>query len=111
MPSSGPRGVEEPAVAWTPGISSESGRTGGGASAPPPRSGEARPKEQVAAEAQAARSELHRDAAQPAVRTGPSPQGRSAALQAFFVANTGRGLMPAGETSGVLSPSLKTEES
>jgi type IV secretion system protein TrbL len=36
--------------------------------------------------------------------------GRSQALQAFFIANTGRGLLPAGETSGVLSPNLKTEE-
>lgn len=39
------------------------------------------------------------------------PSGRSAALQAFFVANTGRGLMPAGETSGALSPRIRPEES
>ncbi|KAK0351460.1 hypothetical protein LTR94_024884, partial [Friedmanniomyces endolithicus] len=39
-----------------------------------------------------------------------NPNGRSGALQAFFLANTGRGLMPSGETSGTLSPGLKTEE-
>ena len=33
-----------------------------------------------------------------------------AALQAFFIANAGRGLLPSSETSGVLSPNLKTEE-
>jgi type IV secretion system protein TrbL len=35
---------------------------------------------------------------------------RPAALQAFFVANAGRGLLPSGESSGVVSPSLKSEE-
>ncbi|MBX9614062.1 MAG: P-type conjugative transfer protein TrbL [Caulobacteraceae bacterium] len=39
-----------------------------------------------------------------------SPSGRSAALQAFVLANSGRGLMPAGETSGSLSPSIRPEE-
>ncbi len=43
--------------------------------------------------------------------TARSPSGRSAALQAFFVANSGRGLMPAGETSGALSPRIRPEES
>jgi type IV secretion system protein TrbL len=37
-------------------------------------------------------------------------QRRSAALQVFFVANTGRGLLPGAETSGSLSPQLKDEE-
>jgi type IV secretion system protein TrbL len=41
----------------------------------------------------------------------PGAPGRSAALQAFFVANAGRGLLPSGEASGVLSPNLKNEES
>nr|WP_278449226.1 P-type conjugative transfer protein TrbL [Brevundimonas diminuta] len=36
--------------------------------------------------------------------------GRSRALQAFFVANAGRGLAPSSETSGVLTPNLRTEE-
>ena len=28
----------------------------------------------------------------------------------LFIANAGRGLLPSSETSGVLSPNLKTEE-
>lgn len=36
--------------------------------------------------------------------------GRSAALQAFFIANSGRALMPAGENSGVLKPSIRSED-
>jgi type IV secretion system protein TrbL len=60
-----------------------------------------------AADAGAARSPFH-----PAPGLGPTgSSGRSAALQAFFVANAGRGLLPSGEASGVLSPNLKTEES
>ena len=35
---------------------------------------------------------------------------RSAALQAFLLANTGRSLLPGHEASGTLSPQLKTEE-
>ncbi len=35
---------------------------------------------------------------------------RNAALQAFFTANAGRSLLPAGETSGTLAPNLKSEE-
>jgi len=66
--------------------------------------------EVIAREAEAARRDFHRAAGSGDVTAGARPQGRSAALQAFFVANAGRGLMPSGETSGVLSPSLKTEE-
>lgn len=65
-----------------------------------------------AAEAAAARNDFHRavgGSGDPR-RPGSSASGRSRALQAFFVANAGRGLMPSGETSGVLSPNLKTEE-
>jgi type IV secretion system protein TrbL len=36
--------------------------------------------------------------------------GRSAALQAFFLANSGRSLMPAGESSGTLKPTVKPED-
>ena len=72
-------------------------------------SGPARKPETIAREAEAARKEFHRAAGGDAPARG-RPHGRSAALQAFFVANAGRGLMPSGETSGVLSPSLKTEE-
>ncbi|MDQ1193893.1 type IV secretion system protein TrbL [Brevundimonas vesicularis] len=42
--------------------------------------------------------------------TGRGAAGRSAALQAFFVANAGRGLMPAGETSGALKPTVRPED-
>jgi type IV secretion system protein TrbL len=35
---------------------------------------------------------------------------RSAAFQAFFVANAGRGLLPAAESSGAVQPNLKPEE-
>ncbi|QYF88214.1 P-type conjugative transfer protein TrbL [Brevundimonas sp. PAMC22021] len=41
---------------------------------------------------------------------GARPSGRSAALQAFFVANAGRGLMPAGESSGALKPTVTSED-
>lgn len=51
---------------------------------------------------------------QVAVRTQPSPgsrsQRRGSALQAFFIANAGRGLLPGNETSGALSPHLRDEE-
>ena len=36
--------------------------------------------------------------------------GRSAALQAFFVANSGRALTPAGENSGALKPTVRNED-
>ncbi|MGH7028195.1 hypothetical protein [Brevundimonas sp.] len=73
-------------------------------------SGPSRKPETIAREAEAARRDFHRAAAGGDVQARARPQGRSVALQAFFVANAGRGLMPSGETSGVLSPSLKTEE-
>lgn len=124
-------GVNEPAVAWRPqktgtgGGASSDGPAGGSepgaspwsATSPssadaPSSGGGGRPAGKIAAEAEGARREFHRAAAGFGGGTGsPSPVGRSAALQAFFVANAGRGLMPGGETSGVLSPNLKTEES
>lgn len=72
--------------------------------------GPGRKPETIAREAEAARRDFHRAAAGGDVPARGRAPGRSAALQAFFVANAGRGLMPSGETSGVLSPSLKTEE-
>lgn len=36
--------------------------------------------------------------------------GRSAALQAFFIANSARALMPAGENSGALKPTVRPED-
>jgi type IV secretion system protein TrbL len=44
-----------------------------------------------------------------AARPGPA-SGRSAALQAFFTANAGRGLLPGYEASGSAAPHLKDEE-
>ena len=116
-PSSSPSGVSEPAVAWQPrqatgSASSEASEPAGAAN--DGAGGEARPgrpAEKIAAEAQAARSDFHRAAARSAASGGSRPPARAQALQAFFVANAGRGLMPAGETSGVLSPNLRTEES
>ena len=105
-----PGGVSEAAVAWVPeptegqgaGRSASAGSGTNLARAP------GRSPDRIAAEAERARRDFHRAAAG---GPGPAPQGRPAALQAFFVANAGRGLMPAGETSGTLSPNLRTEES
>lgn len=41
---------------------------------------------------------------------GGRAAGRSAALQAFFIANSGRALMPAGEHSGALKPTVRSED-
>lgn len=41
---------------------------------------------------------------------GGRAAGRSAALQAFFIANSGRALMPAGENSGALKPTVRSED-
>ncbi|MFN7110103.1 MAG: P-type conjugative transfer protein TrbL [Brevundimonas sp.] len=60
-------------------------------------------------EAGKARAEFHKAVNRPEPTRGSNR--RSAALQAFVVANAGRSLMPSGETSGTLSPRLKTEES
>ncbi len=111
--SSGP-GVAEPARAWShhPGAAetetgSDKAEPGDGAVG----AGASRPASVRDAEARAARSGFHRAVAASGSTPGrPRPPGRAAALQAFFVANAGRTLMPAGETSGVLSPNLRTEE-
>ena len=112
-PSSGP-GVAEPARAWShhPGAAeAESGsdrpEPGDGASG----AGATRPASVREADARAAQSDFQRAIAVSDPASAPARRpGRAAALQAFFVANAGRTLMPAGETSGVLSPNLRTEE-
>lgn len=108
-------GVAEPARDWAgphatpaaegaPGVESSTGGEG-------ERPVAGRPAATLAAEAQAARTDFHRALDTSGGRPAqPRPMGRAAALQAFFVANAGRGLMPAGENSGVLSPNLRTEE-
>jgi type IV secretion system protein TrbL len=40
----------------------------------------------------------------------PAASRRNAALQAFFLANSGRALLPGHEASGALAPQLKDEE-
>lgn len=100
-------GVSEPATAWA-------GPTTSNAEQPvepdPDSAGPKRPAAVINREAEAARQDFHRAAGAQASGDVPQRPTRSAALQAFFVANAGRGLMPAGEGSGVLSPNLKTEE-
>lgn len=68
-----------------------------------------RPAATVAAEKEKARQDFHKAAARPGETTARGT-GQSSALRAFFVANAGRGLLPSSETSGVLNPSLRTEE-
>ena len=115
---SGTSGVNEPAAAWRPhGAAADGGASEADADATPSSGGEGvsggggRSPGTIAAEGRTARADFHRAASRPATAAGSNPRGRSAALQAFFVANAGRGLLPSGETSGVLSPNLKTEES
>ena len=74
--------------------------------APPPDG------ERIARETEAARRDFHRAAnAPPAASEAPARSRRNAALQAFFLANAGRGLLPGAETSGSVTPQLKDEES
>ena len=112
-PSSGP-GVAEPARAWShhPGAAeAETGSDHPASGDTTPGGGASRPASVRDAEARAARSDFQRALAASDPASAPSRRpGRAAALQAFFVANAGRTLMPAGETSGVLSPNLRTEE-
>ena len=70
-----------------------------------------RSSETIAKESETARRDFHR-AAQGGDRAAPArPRGgRGAALQAFFVANAGRALLPGNETSGAISPQLRDEE-
>jgi type IV secretion system protein TrbL len=115
--STGGGAVSKPQRAWAPepipqegsASSPEKDQTGGDAGSTG-GAGPQRKPETLAREAEAARRDFHRAAAGDEAPAKIKPQHRSAALQAFFVANAGRGLMPSGETSGVLLPSLKTEE-
>lgn len=117
-PSSSPAGSTRPrggSVQGDLGETPSAAQTGSQAVRPsgeePGGLGGARPAGVVAREAEAARARFHQAAAARGDSAGGSRlSSRSAALQAFFVANAGRGLMPSGENSGVLTPSLKTEE-
>ena len=76
-----------------------------------PSAGPQRPQSHRDREAAAARTAFHKAAAAESEGgRAPSQTRRGHALQAFFVANAGRSLMPSSETSGVLSPRLNTEE-
>jgi len=71
----------------------------------------AAPDPRIARETESARQAFHRalrDEDRPSA--GAARSGRHAALQAFFLANAGRGLLPGNETSGALAPQLKDEE-
>jgi type IV secretion system protein TrbL len=95
----GPPGAPAPSAAADP----ESARPD---AAPPPDG------ERIARETEAARRDFHRAAnTPPAASEAPSRNRRNAALQAFFLANAGRGLLPGAETSGSVTPQLKDEES
>ncbi|MFN4041541.1 MAG: P-type conjugative transfer protein TrbL, partial [Brevundimonas sp.] len=90
-----------------------SGRTAGAPGAGGVASGGSRPAAQIAREGEAARRDFHRAAAESPGDDGGRGlrrAGRSGALQAFFIANSGRSLMPASEASGALSPRLKAED-
>ncbi|WP_395945540.1 type IV secretion system protein [Brevundimonas sp.] len=98
---------------------SASGRVGTESAAPSDKTapsgadGEPGASRRRARESAAAAADFHRAVTHQrgGARLPARSTGRSRALQAFFVANAGRGLMPSSETSGVLSPSLKSEES
>ncbi|WP_156796439.1 type IV secretion system protein [Brevundimonas sp. BAL3] len=107
--AAGPSGVAEPATTWSgaPPKDNPPPATQGDPGQPAP----ARPAAQINTEAEAARKAFHKAAGATATsgQSAAAP-GRAAAMQAFFVANHGRGLLPAGETSGAVSPSLRSEE-
>ncbi|QYC12261.1 P-type conjugative transfer protein TrbL [Brevundimonas nasdae] len=83
-------------------------RPAGGAGSPDPASEAG----STTASPQTDRPPLNEDKApaRPAERTSRRPGGRSAALQAFVIANSGRGLMPAGENSGAVKPTFRSED-
>ncbi|WP_292033959.1 MULTISPECIES: type IV secretion system protein [unclassified Brevundimonas] len=92
----------------TPAPQGDGARGSGGADPQGPALSAAFARRQ-ARDAEAARRDFHKALGDEARPTG-SESRRSRALQAFFVANAGRGLAPSSETSGVLAPSLRTEE-
>ncbi|MFA4951950.1 P-type conjugative transfer protein TrbL [Brevundimonas sp.] len=108
--ASGSSGASKPAVSpgkppqpATAGASTGSPAKGSRTTASTP------PAATVAAEKETACQDFHKAAARPG-ETTTRGAGQSSALRAFFVANAGRGLLPSSETSGVLNPSLRTEE-
>nr|WP_295238837.1 P-type conjugative transfer protein TrbL [uncultured Brevundimonas sp.] len=70
-----------------------------------PPSGKAGPQAEIRS-----RPSLSEDRPLAGSAKGGRAAGRSAALQAFFIANAGRALMPAGENSGALKPTVRSED-
>jgi len=111
-PTGGGR-VGEAAPRWTPATATPAGPgeaepTGPDTSSEPEAPA---PSARVANENEDARRAFHRALEADRRPVRPPPRAaRNAALQAFFVANAGRALLPANETSGALAPPLKDEE-
>jgi type IV secretion system protein TrbL len=115
-----PGGVSEPAAAWTaPSAEPAAGATyredttaASATSREGPSNGSERDPEQIAREAGDARKAFHRALADEAQQrpAATARQRRSAAVQTFFLANTGRSFLPASESVGTLAPQLKPEE-
>ena len=99
-------GVSEPAAGFgAPPASAEA------TSAAAETASSGRAPEQIAREAGDARRAFQRAVrAEAPTRPAAGPHRRSAALQTFVLANAGRSLLPAGETSGAAAPELKPEE-
>jgi type IV secretion system protein TrbL len=117
-PGPGPAGrTRDPAPSGGDAASPPGGAPTASSSARPPSEAVSRPgsPERPPSEAgpQAetrSRPSLSEDRPQDGGAKGGRAAGRSAALQAFFVANSGRALMPAGETSGALTPAVRSED-
>ena len=117
-PSGGSPGGSGPGPHGGPSAGVGEAPSAGAASAGGPTPREAPPAEEVppdaatarnTREAETARGDFHRAVAGGASRTTPR-QGRHSAMQAFILANAGRGLLPGNETSGAVTPPLKDEE-
>jgi type IV secretion system protein TrbL len=118
-------GVAKPTAAWTGRSPTAPASTSGGeadaarstaAPAQDSSPGRPRPTARIAAEANVAHGDFRaalaaeRGDATPWPRVS-RPSGRSAAFATYVAANSGRTLFPSGETSGSVSPQLKSEES
>lgn len=118
-PGSGPAGrTRDPAhsagdAAPTSGAAAApSSPTPAPSEAPPPQPGSSGPSPGKAGPQAETRSRpsLSEDRPLGGGAKGGRAAGRSAALQAFFIANSGRALMPAGENSGALKPTVRSED-
>ncbi|WP_245591455.1 type IV secretion system protein [Brevundimonas bacteroides] len=120
-PGPGPAGKDQglppsTASAGKPTRDAPAGPTGASGTGPQTAGATVRSR---ASETEAARQAFHRaaGAGPQGGAQGPAPSGvgraggaRSAAFRSFFVANTARSLLPSSETTGTLSPQLKSED-